>query len=76
MPPEELANVVAFVEAGRTNTDGPFDVAIEGRTKDPGSSVDLRAYAEAGATWWVEALGWWRGDLTAAYERVDQGPGA
>jgi probable F420-dependent oxidoreductase len=76
MPPEELANAVAFVAAARTDAQVPFDVAIEGRTKDSGSSVDLRAYAEAGATWWVEALGWWRGDLTAAHERIDQGPSA
>lgn len=76
MPPEELAKVVAFVEAERTNAHGPFDVVVEGRTNDPGSGLDVGAYAQAGATWWVEALGWWRGDLTAARERVDQGPGA
>src|SRR5262249_43991646 len=31
-------------------------------------------YAEAGLTWWIEALGWWRGSPQDALARVRQGP--
>jgi hypothetical protein len=33
-------------------------------------------YVAAGLTWWIEALGWWRGDLTAARDRIAAGPPA
>jgi hypothetical protein len=29
-----------------------------------------------GPTWWVEALGWWRGSPQDAMNRVRQGPSA
>ncbi|HUK72214.1 MAG TPA: hypothetical protein VLW50_26175 [Streptosporangiaceae bacterium] len=31
-------------------------------------------YARVGLTWWVEALGWWRGSTADALSRVRQGP--
>jgi len=33
-------------------------------------------YLEAGLTWWIEALGWWRGSPQDAMDRVRQGPPA
>jgi hypothetical protein len=33
-------------------------------------------YLQAGLTWWIEALGWWRGSLQDAMNRVRQGPPA
>ena len=30
--------------------------------------------ADAGLTWWVEALGWFRGPLEAVRERIRRGP--
>ena len=33
-------------------------------------------YAHAGLTWWIEALGWFRGPLDAMRERVRRGPPA
>jgi hypothetical protein len=33
-------------------------------------------YLEAGLTWWIEALGWWRGSPRDAMRRVRQGPPA
>jgi len=27
-----------------------------------------------GLTWWVEALGWWRGGVDSARQRIDAGP--
>jgi hypothetical protein len=32
------------------------------------------AYARAGLTWWIEALGWFRGPLEVARERIRRGP--
>ncbi|MFZ5847644.1 MAG: hypothetical protein ACOYX5_09720 [Actinomycetota bacterium] len=34
----------------------------------------LDEYAEAGLTWWVEKLGWWRGDLDHTRRRIKDGP--
>ena len=36
----------------------------------------IAPYAAAGATWWVEAMGWWRGDLATARDRITAGPPA
>jgi alkanesulfonate monooxygenase SsuD/methylene tetrahydromethanopterin reductase-like flavin-dependent oxidoreductase (luciferase family) len=69
MPPAALAEIVAYVREQRAS-EKPFDVAIEGTT--PGDDVD--SYVQAGLTWWVETLGWWRGGADAALARVDAGP--
>jgi len=78
MPPDELRAVIRYTRVHRT-ADGPFDVALEGRTD--GSAADrggqlVAAYARAGLTWWIEALGWWRGTPADAMARVRQGPPA
>ena len=77
MPPEELASVVDYVALHRSSDDDPFDVVLEGRTegRDPAADAAVvRSYAEAGLTWWVEALGWWRGSLDEQCRRIAQGP--
>lgn len=73
MPPAALAEIVRYVSEHRPS-DEPFDVALEGQTDGSGDVERPRDYATAGATWWVEALGWWRGDLGAAEQRVADGP--
>ena len=78
MPPDELRAVIRYTRVHRT-ADGPFDVALEGRTD--GSAADrgaqlVAAYVPAGLTWWIEALGWWRGTPADAMARVRQGPPA
>jgi hypothetical protein len=72
MPPAELAAVVRYI--GGHRDDG---VALEGRTD--GTAADrggrhVAAYRDAGLTWWVEALGWWRCDPAGAMARIRQGP--
>jgi alkanesulfonate monooxygenase SsuD/methylene tetrahydromethanopterin reductase-like flavin-dependent oxidoreductase (luciferase family) len=52
------------------------DLALEGATQGPADANRVNAYAEAGMTWWVEALGWWRGDLGTARARIAAGPPA
>jgi alkanesulfonate monooxygenase SsuD/methylene tetrahydromethanopterin reductase-like flavin-dependent oxidoreductase (luciferase family) len=76
MPPEDLRAAVEFTLEHRT-AGGPFDVALEGHTD--GATADrggqhLVRYAQAGLTWWIEALGWWRGAPADAMVRVRQGP--
>ena len=74
MPVEAVAAIRDDIAARRGSMEG-FDLALEGRT-DPGEadSGRLAAYARAGVTWWVEALGWWRGDPDAARRRIEAGP--
>jgi alkanesulfonate monooxygenase SsuD/methylene tetrahydromethanopterin reductase-like flavin-dependent oxidoreductase (luciferase family) len=55
---------------------GGIDLALEGATQGPADADRVSAYAGAGMTWWVEALGWWRGDLEAAHARIAAGPPA
>jgi hypothetical protein len=49
---------------------------LEGATKPGTAAGHIAPYAAAGATWWVEAMGWWRGDLTTARDRITAGPTA
>ena len=76
MPPDDLRAVIRYTREHRTSA-GPFDVALEGRTD--GAAPDrggrhVARYAGAGLTWWIEALGWWRGIPADALARIRQGP--
>ncbi|MEV0620212.1 LLM class flavin-dependent oxidoreductase [Nonomuraea sp. NPDC050404] len=69
VPVDEFARVVDFLGEERGSLDG-FDIALEGRAAD--GLVD--GYVAAGMTWWVEAMGWWRGGVRDARETVTAGP--
>jgi alkanesulfonate monooxygenase SsuD/methylene tetrahydromethanopterin reductase-like flavin-dependent oxidoreductase (luciferase family) len=75
MPPEEFSAAVRYTRSHRTSQ-APLEVALEGRTD--GTAADRGAhvapYAQAGLTWWIEAVGWWRGTPADAMARVRQGP--
>ncbi len=76
MPPGELRAALRYTHEHRTGQ-GPFDVALEGRTDGsaPGRGArHVAPYAQAGLTWWIEAMGWWRGTPADAMTRVRQGP--
>jgi alkanesulfonate monooxygenase SsuD/methylene tetrahydromethanopterin reductase-like flavin-dependent oxidoreductase (luciferase family) len=73
MPPDVVAEIHRTVAAMRPH-DQPFDLALEGATEPGVADERLPAYAAAGTTWWVEAMGWWRGGPDAARERIDAGP--
>jgi alkanesulfonate monooxygenase SsuD/methylene tetrahydromethanopterin reductase-like flavin-dependent oxidoreductase (luciferase family) len=78
MPPDELAAIVRHTRGHRTQA-GPFDVVLEGRTDGaaPGRGASyVSRYLDAGLTWWIEALGWWRGSTQDALARIRQGPPA
>lgn len=74
MSVEEFAPIVEYVTNLRDGDD-PFEVVMEGESQGPESLAELAdRYAAVGATWWVEKLGWWRGDLETARRRVEAGP--
>ena len=74
VPVETFADAVGFVRGLAGNR--PFDIAVEGATEPGTAAGHIAPYAAAGATWWVEAMGWWRGDLAAARDRITAGPPA
>ncbi|WP_068920554.1 LLM class flavin-dependent oxidoreductase [Planobispora rosea] len=79
---DEFAEATSFVRtltAGQPDIargNGQPDIALEGATEAASAAAQIAPYAAAGMTWWIEALGWWRGDRTAAASRILQGPPA
>jgi len=77
LTPQEVADVVAWVREHRPADAGPFDVVLHGALPaDRGEARDhVAALAEAGATWFVDAL-WDPTTATpdALLARVRQGP--
>jgi alkanesulfonate monooxygenase SsuD/methylene tetrahydromethanopterin reductase-like flavin-dependent oxidoreductase (luciferase family) len=57
--PGELSDIIAYTMEHRSSS-APFEVAVgdslSGATRPPAEVVG--PYAEAGATWWLEAVGW------------------
>lgn len=75
--PAEIVAIKTYVEERREQS-GPYDIVIEGTT--PGDDPDaaraiVQPYAEAGATWWIEAK-WDAADQESVLERIRQGPPA
>lgn len=71
-----VRDMAAWVRANRQNA-SPYDIIVEGNT--PGDAPAeaariVRAQADAGATWWIEA-NWAAMDaIDKVFERVRQGP--
>jgi alkanesulfonate monooxygenase SsuD/methylene tetrahydromethanopterin reductase-like flavin-dependent oxidoreductase (luciferase family) len=75
--PERLAEAVAYTRGQRLDDGAPFDVALECVSAGEDRAADAAlsaAYARAGLTWWIEALGWFRGPLEAMRQRIRCGP--
>ncbi len=82
MTPTDVREMKAWIDAQR-QASTPFDIVLEGHIPgdDPGKAAAIvRPYAEAGATWWIEAI--WQlfykhpGELGPLEERIRQGPPA
>jgi alkanesulfonate monooxygenase SsuD/methylene tetrahydromethanopterin reductase-like flavin-dependent oxidoreductase (luciferase family) len=73
VPVDRFADVVGYLAERRGGLSG-FDVALEGSSAGPGDAGAVEPYAAAGLTWWVEAMGWWRGGVAHARERIAAGP--
>ncbi len=80
-----LREAIAFVQAQRSDPTAPFDLAVTGVTPGdaPAAAAEIvAAYADAGATWWLEGIAPYRlgldfdadWPLEAFYERIRQGP--
>jgi alkanesulfonate monooxygenase SsuD/methylene tetrahydromethanopterin reductase-like flavin-dependent oxidoreductase (luciferase family) len=69
--PERIAEMVAEIRRYRT-TEAPLEVAVDGYS-EPGDPALPRAYAAAGATWWLESFHDARGSLEEITERVEAG---
>ena len=73
VPVEEFAAVVEFLRSQRGSLDG-YDIALEGRSSGPADTALVGSYVESGMTWWIEAMGWWRGGVDEARARIIAGP--
>ena len=71
VPVEEFAAAASFV---RGLAPAPVDLALEGATAGGSAAEQVAPYVTAGLTWWIEALGWWRGGVGAAATRIADGP--
>jgi alkanesulfonate monooxygenase SsuD/methylene tetrahydromethanopterin reductase-like flavin-dependent oxidoreductase (luciferase family) len=75
--PERLAEAVRYTRDHRPDGRAAFDVALECASAGEDRAADAavaETYARAGLTWWIEALGWFRGSLDAMRERIRRGP--
>ena len=71
--PEELCQTINYVAERRTSHD-PYDVANFGVTRDADDTSAVGAFAEVGATWWVEGVFTWMMDLEYTRNRIRSGP--
>jgi alkanesulfonate monooxygenase SsuD/methylene tetrahydromethanopterin reductase-like flavin-dependent oxidoreductase (luciferase family) len=70
-PVDDFAAAASLIRRLAT---GRPDIALEGATDPHTASTRIAPYAAAGMTWWIEAMGWWRGDRSDARTRITQGP--
>jgi alkanesulfonate monooxygenase SsuD/methylene tetrahydromethanopterin reductase-like flavin-dependent oxidoreductase (luciferase family) len=75
MTPDHIRELLEYVKEYR-DPEKPYDIVVEGTTPgDDGAKAAeaVRPWADAGATWWIEAM-WSASDSDAVRERVAQGP--
>jgi hypothetical protein len=72
--PQDVAAMKAYVDTNRTLT-STFDFVVEGQVhglEHAQMQEKLRAWSDAGATWWLESL--WGVDRDQLVARVREGP--
>jgi hypothetical protein len=70
-----LREIMAWLAEHRAGT-SPFDIVVEGITPigDPeAASAQVEAWADAGATWWIESM-WGDFSMADLRRRIEQGP--
>ncbi len=73
--PDDIRAMKAYVDTHRTLST-PFDIVTEGETPgdEPQQAAEIvRPFAEAGATWWIEAR-WGNNSASEIHKRIKQGP--
>jgi hypothetical protein len=82
LTPGDIQAMKAFIDEHRTGTT-PFDIVVEGQTLGNNrkrAAAKVRPYAEAGATWWMEAMWsltekmWTASGQKRILARIKQGP--
>jgi probable F420-dependent oxidoreductase len=68
--PEDVSRGLTLIRELRQGSVEPFDVAVLGES----DKREPAAYAEAGATWWLESCHDERGSLEEVLKLVDSGP--
>ena len=73
--PQDVSRMKAYIVENR-QAQTPFDIVVEGKT--PGDDIQqaasiVRPFAEAGATWWLDAM-WDPPSLDPVLARIRQGP--
>jgi hypothetical protein len=74
--PDDVRAMAAYVAENRSATT-PFEIVVEGRTPgdDPAAATaTVRPFAEAGATWWLDAMWEAPNGLEDVRARIRQGP--
>jgi alkanesulfonate monooxygenase SsuD/methylene tetrahydromethanopterin reductase-like flavin-dependent oxidoreductase (luciferase family) len=74
--PADVRAMADYVRERRSEP-GPFEIVVEGRTPgdDPAAAATVvRPFAEAGATWWIEAMWTAPNEPADIRARVTQGP--
>lgn len=72
VPPARIAGDAADI-ADHRPADGRFDIAVIGASAGPSDPI-ARAYAAAGATWWLEHIHERRGSHASMLARIAAGP--
>lgn len=77
--PADIREMRAYIDQRRApeHADAPFDIVSEGRTPgdDRARAAEMvRPFAEAGATWWTEAMWEAPNDVADVRTRIRQGP--
>lgn len=73
--PDEIRAMTIYAQAHRAETT-PFDIVVEGTTSgdDPAQAASIvRPFAQAGATWWIEAM-WGDHEIEHWLARIRSGP--
>lgn len=70
--PETIGQMRDWIVERRGTADD-YEIVLEGPTKPGAADDELRGFAEAGTTWWIEA-DWDRSDQHVARRRIEAGP--
>jgi len=76
LTPEDIRAIVAFINSRRASA-APFEVVQSSETRGENAERDreiVAAYAEAGATWWLESFLPWKTPLEVVRARIRKGP--
>src|SRR5262249_33892238 len=73
VPVDAFAAAVGDAAARRGPPDG-FGVSPGGWASPATPAATRAPDGAAGLTWWIEAMGWWRGGAAGARERIAAGP--